>query len=147
MTMAMSSRPSERRIGWPRSQRARPRMVAVFPAVIARARSVSSRLAPLSPPELARIACPVLFLVQTDDELVPPERALALFCSIGSTDKRLHAHPGAPAAVPTSAWARRRRGGLDGLPAARLHLAGPRVAAAPPARGGAQGGALLSARL
>jgi alpha-beta hydrolase superfamily lysophospholipase len=49
----------------------------------------------------ARIACPVLFLVQTDDELVPPERALALFRSIGSTDKRLHAHPGAHAAVPT----------------------------------------------
>lgn len=49
----------------------------------------------------AQIACPVLFLVQTDDELVPPERALALFRSIGSTDKRLHAHPGAHAAVPT----------------------------------------------
>jgi dienelactone hydrolase len=48
----------------------------------------------------ARIDCPVLFLVQTDDELVPAERALALFRSIGSTDKRLHAHPGAHAAVP-----------------------------------------------
>lgn len=46
------------------------------------------------------IRCPVLFLVQTDDELVPPERALALFRSIGSTDKRLHAHPGLHAAVP-----------------------------------------------
>jgi dienelactone hydrolase len=49
----------------------------------------------------ARITCPVLFLVQTDDELVPPERALTLFRSIGSADKRLHAHPGAHAAVPT----------------------------------------------
>jgi len=48
----------------------------------------------------AQIGCPVLFLVQTDDELVPPERALALFRSIGSTDKRLHAHPGAHSAVP-----------------------------------------------
>ena len=46
------------------------------------------------------ITCPVLFLVQTDDELVPTERALALFRSIGSQDKRLHAHPGAHAAVP-----------------------------------------------
>ncbi len=46
------------------------------------------------------IQCPVLFLVQTDDELVPPDRALALFRSIGSTDKRLHANPGVHAAVP-----------------------------------------------
>lgn len=46
------------------------------------------------------IKCPVLFLVQTDDELIAPERALALFRSIGSQDKRLHAHPGAHAAVP-----------------------------------------------
>lgn len=46
------------------------------------------------------IRCPVLFLVQTDDELVPREKALALFQSIGSEDKRLHAHPGAHAAVP-----------------------------------------------
>ena len=46
------------------------------------------------------IRCPVLFLVQTDDELVPPETALALFRSIGSSDKRLHAHPGAHAGVP-----------------------------------------------
>jgi dienelactone hydrolase len=46
------------------------------------------------------IKCPVLFLVQTDDELVPVERALALFQSIGTVDKRLHAHPGAHSAVP-----------------------------------------------
>jgi dienelactone hydrolase len=46
------------------------------------------------------IACPVLFLVQTDDELVPTDQALALFRAIGSPDKRLHAHPGAHAAVP-----------------------------------------------
>lgn len=47
-----------------------------------------------------QVACPVLFLVQTDDELVPPERALTLFRAIGARDKRLHAHPGAHAAVP-----------------------------------------------
>lgn len=46
------------------------------------------------------IECPVLFLVQTDDELVPAERALALFRAIGSHDKRLHAHPGKHSAVP-----------------------------------------------
>lgn len=46
------------------------------------------------------VACPVLFLVQTDDELIPLGGALSLFRSIGSTDKRLHAHPGAHSAVP-----------------------------------------------
>jgi dienelactone hydrolase len=46
------------------------------------------------------VTCPVLFLVQTDDELVPPERALTLFRSLGAKDKRLHAHPGRHAAVP-----------------------------------------------
>jgi len=38
--------------------------------------------------------------VQTDDELVPTALALGLFRSIGSQDKRLHAHPGAHSAVP-----------------------------------------------
>jgi dienelactone hydrolase len=47
------------------------------------------------------IQCPVLFIVQTDDELVPTDKAIALFRSIGSHDKRLHAHPGAHSAVPT----------------------------------------------
>ena len=43
----------------------------------------------------------MLFLVQTDDELVPAEQALSLFRSIGAADKRMHAHPGAHAAIPT----------------------------------------------
>lgn len=46
------------------------------------------------------VGCPVLFLVQTDDELIPTEQALSLFRSIGAADKRLHAHPGAHSAVP-----------------------------------------------
>ncbi|MEO7572576.1 MAG: dienelactone hydrolase family protein [Acidimicrobiales bacterium] len=46
------------------------------------------------------VDCPVLFLVQTDDELIPTERALSLFRSIGAEDKRLHAHPGAHSAMP-----------------------------------------------
>ena len=46
------------------------------------------------------VKCPVLFLMQTDDELIPAELAMALFRSIGSQDKRLHAHPGVHAAVP-----------------------------------------------
>jgi alpha-beta hydrolase superfamily lysophospholipase len=48
----------------------------------------------------SQITCPVLFLVQTDDELVPVDKAIAMFRAIGSKDKRMHAHPGAHSAVP-----------------------------------------------
>jgi dienelactone hydrolase len=47
-----------------------------------------------------RIGCPVLFLLQWDDELVRREDALDLFGEIGATDKRLHAHPGGHVEVP-----------------------------------------------
>ena len=46
------------------------------------------------------VRCPVLFLVQWNDELFPRDRALELFDAIGSTDKRLHAHPGLHGEVP-----------------------------------------------
>jgi hypothetical protein len=42
----------------------------------------------------------VLFLQQLDDELVPRDSAMELFLAIGSSDKRLHAHPGVHEAVP-----------------------------------------------
>jgi dienelactone hydrolase len=47
-----------------------------------------------------RVKCPVLFLVQWDDMLFPVDTAFALFDSIGSPDKRLHAAPGPHGAVP-----------------------------------------------
>ena len=47
-----------------------------------------------------RSTCPVLFLLQTDDELVPLEGGVALFRALGSPDRRLHAHPGRHSAVP-----------------------------------------------
>ncbi len=50
--------------------------------------------------DAAKVSCPVLFLQQWDDELVPRDTALALFGAIASSDKRLHAHPGPHAAVP-----------------------------------------------
>lgn len=50
--------------------------------------------------DAAAIACPVLFLVQWDDELCARDRQFELFGAIGSTDKRLHANPGAHSAVP-----------------------------------------------
>ncbi len=50
--------------------------------------------------DAASVECPVLFLVQWDDELVPREAALELFAGIAAKDKRLHAHPGVHTAVP-----------------------------------------------
>ena len=46
------------------------------------------------------ITIPVLFLVQWDDELVKRTDALALFDTLGSTQKTMHANPGPHQAVP-----------------------------------------------
>jgi dienelactone hydrolase len=51
------------------------------------------------------VRCPVLFLVQWHDELFRRERAFELFDALGSTDKRLHAHPGMHAEVPAEEFA------------------------------------------
>ncbi len=51
--------------------------------------------------ELApQLACPVRFLVQWDDEIVPRDACLELFDRLGTSNKTLHANPGAHAAVP-----------------------------------------------
>lgn len=54
------------------------------------------------PRSATSLRIPVLFLVQWDDELVPRDRALALFDAIGSTDKRMHVSPGVHIAVPAA---------------------------------------------
>jgi dienelactone hydrolase len=46
------------------------------------------------------VRCPVLFLVQWDDELFRRERAFELFDTLASPDRRLHANPGRHAEVP-----------------------------------------------
>jgi fermentation-respiration switch protein FrsA (DUF1100 family) len=46
------------------------------------------------------LACPILFIQQWHDQMVPRRDAFALFDALGSIDKRLHAHPGEHAAVP-----------------------------------------------
>jgi dienelactone hydrolase len=46
------------------------------------------------------VRCPVLFLMQWDDELFPREKVIDLFGALGSPDKRLHAHPGTHGEVP-----------------------------------------------
>ena len=46
------------------------------------------------------ITCPVLFLMQLEDELFNREQYLALFDALATTDKRLHANPGLHPQVP-----------------------------------------------
>jgi dienelactone hydrolase len=48
-----------------------------------------------------QISCPVRFLVQWDDEIIPRQNCLNLFDAIGSKHKTLHANPGKHQDVPT----------------------------------------------
>ena len=50
------------------------------------------------------LGCPVLFMVQWNDELIPRDTALTLFDKIASKKKTLLAHPGSHVAVPRSAF-------------------------------------------
>lgn len=50
-----------------------------------------------------RLTCPVLFMVQWDDEIFDRDGALELFDLIGSRDKRMHVHPGKHGAFPREA--------------------------------------------
>jgi len=50
------------------------------------------------------IRCPVMFLVQWDDELFGRDTSSALFDAIGSADKRMHAYPGRHGSVPQEAF-------------------------------------------
>ncbi|MGD8415978.1 MAG: hypothetical protein PVH91_02855 [Pseudomonadales bacterium] len=47
-----------------------------------------------------RVTCPLRFLVQWDDEIVPRDACLTLFGALGSKKKTLHANPGLHSAVP-----------------------------------------------
>jgi dienelactone hydrolase len=51
-----------------------------------------------------KVRCPLLFLVQWDDELFGRTEATALFDAIGSDDKRMHVHPGPHGGLPTEAF-------------------------------------------
>jgi alpha-beta hydrolase superfamily lysophospholipase len=50
--------------------------------------------------DAAAIDCPVLFLMQLEDELFPRDGYLELFDVIAATDKRLHANPGLHPEIP-----------------------------------------------
>jgi dienelactone hydrolase len=56
--------------------------------------------APASAEAAARITVPVEFLVQWDDERVPPDQSLALFDAFASAEKTLHANPGRHGEIP-----------------------------------------------
>ena len=50
--------------------------------------------------DAGRIDCPVLFLMQLEDEMFPRDGYLALFDALASDDKRIHANPGLHPQVP-----------------------------------------------
>ncbi len=52
-----------------------------------------------------RIACPLLFLVQWDDQIFPRQSSFELFDAFGLEDKRLYAHPGRHGELPEEAFA------------------------------------------
>ena len=47
-----------------------------------------------------QVLCPVRFLLQCDDELIPMPEGLELFDKLGTKHKTLHANPGLHSAVP-----------------------------------------------
>jgi dienelactone hydrolase len=53
--------------------------------------------------DAASLTCPVLFIVNWDDRLVPRSQAFELFDMIGGADKRLHAYPGDHYELPDEA--------------------------------------------
>lgn len=54
--------------------------------------------------DAAKLACPVLFLVNWDDRRAPRSQVFELFDLIGSTDKRLLAYPGDHGQLPDEAF-------------------------------------------
>lgn len=58
------------------------------------------------------VTCPLLFLVQLDDERFGPDGAVALFQLLGASDKRLYAYPGLHGDLPQ-----------EGMDASRAFLA------------------------
>ena len=52
--------------------------------------------------DAAHVSCPVLFLQQWDDELIPRDSSAELFGALATEEKCLHANPGLHSAVPRS---------------------------------------------
>ena len=73
-------------------------LVAAEPRITAAVFGLASR--DMLAEAAARVAIPVEFLLQWDDELVPREEGLALFDAFASAEKTLHANPGRHGEVP-----------------------------------------------
>ena len=77
---------------------AEPRIVAAVLGLMGLSGPAHYR--PIVAAAASAIRCPVLFIMQLEDELFAREDCLALFDAIGSEDKRLHANAGLHPAVP-----------------------------------------------
>jgi len=73
-----------------------PRVQAAVFGLMGLVGPTSDRLAA----DARRITCPVAFIQQWDDSLLPRQPVLDLFDALASVDKRLHVHPGEHASVP-----------------------------------------------
>ncbi|MFJ4187167.1 alpha/beta hydrolase [Kitasatospora sp. NPDC089509] len=73
-------------------------LAAVEPRVVAAVFGLAGHATLLEP--AARVAVPVEFVLQWDDELQLREAALALYGALGSREKSLHANPGGHLGVP-----------------------------------------------
>jgi dienelactone hydrolase len=65
--------------------------------------AVAGRFAERLRVDAPNVGCPVLFIVQWDDEIFHRAGALDLFDAIGSRDKRMHVHSGKHGDVPMEA--------------------------------------------
>jgi dienelactone hydrolase len=79
---------------------AEPRIAAAVLGLMGLTGPTRDRIAHDAP----RVGCPVLFLVQWDDELFGRDEAAALFDALGTADKRMHVHPGGHGALPQEAF-------------------------------------------
>jgi dienelactone hydrolase len=75
---------------------AEPRITAAVLGLMGLTGPTRSRIGADAP----NVGCPVLFLMQWHDELFPREKVYELFDLLGTSDKRLHAHPGKHGDVP-----------------------------------------------
>ncbi len=77
-------------------------LVAGEPRIAAAVLGLNAAMSPEDPQAVAaaKITVPVLFLLQSDDELMRRDDGLALWDALGSEDKSLHLNPGGHIDVP-----------------------------------------------
>ena len=78
-----------------------------LPAVVATlgllgSQGIGNRLSARILEDATKLTCPILFLMQLEDELFSRDGYLELFDALASPDKRIHANPGLHPAVPAA---------------------------------------------